>query len=83
VVNKCVAHKDEYILKEGNKLQEYTNMHKKAFAKLCQSDTSSCGQLTHTCTVDTKSTDLFTVYAYWVANNMTDELGRHKDLRLL
>lgn len=75
----CVAHNDEYILKEGNELQEYTKVHNRAFAKLCQTDTSSCGHLTHTCTVDTKSTDLFTVFALWMANNMTDELERHAD----
>jgi hypothetical protein len=78
-LSRCVAHKDEYILQEGNELQEYTKTHKQAFAKLCQTDTTSCGQLTHTCTVDMKSTDLFTVYAYWIANNMTEELKLHED----
>jgi hypothetical protein len=67
------------MLQEGNELQEYMKTHKKAFAKLCQTDTSSCGQMTHTCTVDTKSTVLFTVHAFWVANNMTDELKLHEN----
>jgi hypothetical protein len=75
----CVSHNDTYILQEGNELQEYTKVHKQAFAELCQTDTSSCGQLTHTCTVDTKSTDLFTVHAFWVANNMTEELELHEN----
>ena len=76
VVNgkKCVAIKEDYISQEDNAEQEYTKVHNQVFSDLCSTDDSICGDSQLTCTVKTNAADIFSVYSYWVANNLTAEL---------
>ena len=68
----CATLKGKY--SNNSEVQLYMKTHNRAFSKLCNRESKSCGQLQHTCTVNTKSTDLFTVYWYWIRNNLTAEL---------
>ena len=71
---KCVAIKEEYILQENNSKQEYNKVHDQVFSELCSTENSSCGDAKLRCTVKTNDQDIFSVYSYWIANNLTAEL---------
>ena len=79
-VKQCVAIKEDYISQQNNTGQEYTKIHDRAFSSFCSSESSLCGHLQHTCTVNTHAVDVLSVYYYWVKNNLKSELEHAKHM---
>lgn len=68
--NQCVSLKDDY--RKKSERQEYVKIQERAFSKLCQTE-GPCQKLLYSCSVNTKSTEFFTVFSYWLTNGMAVE----------
>ena len=69
--NKCVPLNDDY--RKTSEHQEYVKVQEIAFLKLCRNEDGPCQKLLYNCSVNTKSTEFFTVFSYWLANDMVVE----------
>ena len=79
--SKCIAIKEEYLSsQENNAEQEYNQIYNQIFSELCSTENSSCGDAKLRCTVKTNAEDIFSVYSYWVANNLIAEMEHAKQI---
>lgn len=73
-------------LKDPKSKQPYNDKYEEAFSILCSKDLRiennpmhlECNDIWQSCTVNVTSRDYYTVYSYWLRNNLTDDIEAFK-----
>ena len=73
---KCVH------VKDPNSKQPYNKLYDEAFSRMCSRESRpeidglhlDCGSIRESCRVNVTSLDYYTVYSYWLRNNLTEDV---------